>query len=394
MLRDLTRAFVESGHEVQVLTGFPNYPAGVLYPGYALRPWQEEWIDRVQVTRVCLYPDHSSSAARRALNFLSFAVSSATIGLLKARRADVVHLIHPITAGVTARLLSTRFGIPFTMEVPDLWPETLVTTGMIKSRLLVHAIGGFAHWVYSKAAAIRVISEGFRENLIRKGVPREKLQVIPNWCDIERHRPVERDPAVGRELGLAGYFNVVHAGAMGPAQHLETVLDAADLLRDLSDVRFVLVGEGICRQRLQETVITRNLTNVSFLSNRREDEMPPLLAWADVLLINLRRDPLFSITIPHKTYTYLASGKPILAAVEGEVAELISRLDAGVGCRSEDPESLARAVRKLRAMSIEERSQLGERGRAAAEGEFEKGRVLGKLVQMVCEVGSNREAIA
>ncbi len=333
LLADLAQSFQAAGHEVTVLTAFPNYPIGKLYPGYRMRTWQRETIDGVSVIRVPLYPDHGRSKVRRAMNYLTFAVSASFLGRCLAPRVDVIHAYcPPVTIGWPAWLLSRSFGVPFTMEIQDLWPETLEATGMLRGRRILTWIGRFANWVYRRAAAIRVISPGVRANLIGKGVPAHKVHVISNWVDTEVYRPTEPSARLAGEAGLAGRFNVMYAGNIGLAQGMDTVLDAAAAVADLAEVQFVLVGDGADLERIKRCVRDRGLANVIFLGQRATDEMPAFYALADVLLVPLRDDPLFRITIPHKVFAYMASGKPILAAVNGNAADTVRSSGAGLTC--------------------------------------------------------------
>jgi len=367
LVSGLAEALHAAGHEVTVLPGFPNFPSGKLYPGYRLQWWQKEVIRGVPVIRVPLFPDHSRSAIRRGLNILTFALAAAVLGPWLAPRVDVIHVIHPpLTIALPAWLLSRLRRVPFTYEIQDMWPETLQATGMLRKGMLLELIGRTAKWVYRRAAAIRVISPGFRQNLIAKGVAAEKIRVISNWVDAEAFAPVPPDPQVGEQFGLANRFNVMFTGMIGPAQRLDAVLNAAALLTDLPDVQFVLIGDGNDLQRLQSLAREQGLPNVKFLGRHPQQSMPGFFAWADALLVHLRDDPLFRITIPHKTFVYMAAGKPVLAAVGGDAADVVLQANAGLTCPPDDPRELATAVRRLYAMSPQQRRQLGENARRAA----------------------------
>ena len=384
LMSELPQTLQSFGHDVTVLTGFPNWPSGKLYPGYRLKHWQKEVLDGVSLIRVPLYPDHSRSALKRILNFVSFAVSAALLGPLLAKRTDVIHVVHPpVTVALPAWLISRLWGIPFTYEIQDMWPETLRATGMMNSERALALVDRFAKWVYKRAAAIRVISPGFRDDLLRKGVAPEKVRVISNWVDTGFYKPVEPDLELARELGLAGRFNIVYAGAIGLAQGLDTVLDAASLLQDLPGLQFVLIGDGVEAPRLKKITQARQLQNVRFLGRYPVDAMPGFYALADVLLIHLRDDPLFRITIPHKTITCLASGKPMLAAVEGDAAEMVRSAGAGLTCPPSDPKALADAARQFFTMASAERDEMGQNGRRIACELYGREYLVGQIGQML-----------
>ena len=394
LLLEIALSLRDAGHEVTVLTGFPNFPAGKLYPGYRLRFFQREQIEGVPVIRVPLYPDHSRSAIKRALNIASFAFSAAILGPWLIPRVDVIHVIHPPpTVALPAWILSRVKGVPFTYEIQDMWPETLRSTGMVHSERVLGWIGRFAKWAYSRAAAIRVISPGFRDNLVAKGVPAEKIHVISNWVDTDFYRPLDPDPQLAKQLGLAGRFNIMFAGMMGPAQNLETVVEAASLLDDLPDVQFVLVGDGNDVPRLRQLVERRGLANVKFLGRFPSEEMSGLYALADVLLIHLRDDPLFRITIPHKTFEYMASEKPILAAVEGDVAAVVQAAGAGLTCPQGNPKALAETVRRFHAMPAAGRQAMAANGRRVACECYARGAVTNQIVEMLQAVAIGAEHV-
>ena len=384
---DLAQTLQSLGHDVTVLTGFPNWPSGKLFPGYRLKHWQRENLDGVSLIRVPLYPDHSRSVFKRILNYVSFAASAALLGPWLAPRPDVIHVVHPpVAVGVAGWLISCLWRVPFTFEIQDMWPETLRATGMVNSEHALSLVGWFAKWVYNRAAAIRVISPGFRDNLLSKGVPPEKVHVISNWVDTDFYKPMKPDPELALKLGLTGRFNIMYAGTIGLAQKLDTVLDTACLLQDLPDIQFVLVGDGIELPRLQETARARELHNVRFLGRYPGDAMPGFYALADVLLVHLRDDPLFRITIPHKTMTYLASGKPMLAAMEGDVADMVRSAQAGLTCPPDNPEALADAVRRFHSMPHQQMVEIGQNGRHAACELYSRQHLVEEIARMLKSV--------
>ena len=349
------------GHEVEVLTGFPNYPGGRVYPGYRLRPWQREVVDGIPVLRVPLFPSHDQSGLKRALNYLSFACA-ASVGSLFLKRPDVAYVYHPpATASLPAMILNALRGVPFVYDIQDLWPDTLAATGMMENGAVLRGVGGFMDRVHRRATRIAVLSQGFRVKLIERGVPEHKVSVIPNWTN-EDKTDLSLPPAQrARELGFAGKFNVVFAGNMGRAQALDTVLDAAEQLRGEA-ARFVMIGGGVEEGRLRESARERGLSNVDFLPRRPPSEIGEILALADALLIHLKDDPLFAITIPGKTQASLRAGKPLLMGVRGDAAALVQEAGAGLTFPPQDAGALAAAVRELMALPPEERRRMGERG--------------------------------
>ncbi len=360
--RELTRR----GHEVEVLTGFPNYPGGKLYPGYRVRPWQREIMEGITVSRVALYPSHDRSALRRIANYASFALSAAAVGPCLVNKPDVVYVYHPpATVGLPAIVLRALRGCPLVYDIQDLWPDTIFSSGMVQRRWIASALDRWCRFVYSHVDRIVVLSPGFRQTLIARGVAAEKIDVIYNWADETSLRCAGCDEHRMRELGLAGRFNVVFAGTMGIVQRLDAVLEAAQLCAaTASDVQFVFVGGGVDKARLEQRAGRMRLPNTRFLPRLPVEAVGAVMSRADVLLVHLKDDPLFRITIPSKTQAYLAVGRPILMAVAGDAAKLIEQSRSGIACPPENPLALAEAVKRLRSMARPQREQLGANGRA------------------------------
>ena len=351
------RALEAAGHEVAVVTGFPNYPTGRLYPGYRLRFLERETIEGARVTRLPLYPSHDGSSLRRSLNYLSFFVSTLVFGLLRKRSFELAYVYHPpITVGLAAALSGLVRGLPFVLEVQDLWPDTVAATGMGGARL-TRLLGLVCRFVYRRASAIIVQSDGMRRTLIARGVPAAKLATIRNWAGQE---PASAPPAdAGRQDG----FSVVYAGNHGRSQSLETVLDAAAIIeRRRQDIRFHVYGDGIETQRLRRRAESMGLTTLRFHGRVPDEEILSAFAGAGALLLHLAEGPLFEITIPSKTQTYLAMGRPIVAGVAGETAELLRQSGAAMVVAPENPPALAHAICAMADLPREKRGAMGAAG--------------------------------
>jgi lipopolysaccharide/colanic/teichoic acid biosynthesis glycosyltransferase/glycosyltransferase involved in cell wall biosynthesis len=359
----LARALQELGHEVEVITGFPNYPGGKVYPGYRIKLFQIDIMDGVRVVRVPLYPSHDDSGLKRALNYVTFMLSSLIIGGVLTRKPDVIYAYHPpLTTGISAVFLGLFKGAPFVYDIQDLWPDTIGATGMLSSPRALQVIENVCQWVYARARNIIVLSNGFKTRLEERGVPAGKLTVIPNWAD-ESQIQLEDDPELKRDLGVGERFNIVFAGTMGKAQALESVLETAATLQVSEPrVQFVFVGGGVELPHLQQVVLEKGLSNVRFLARRPMSEIGRVLACADALLVHLKDDPLFEITIPSKMQAYMAVGKPVLMAVRGDAAAFIRESEGGLCCEPENPASLGAAIGQLLALSKPDLEAMGRRG--------------------------------
>lgn len=351
------------GFDVEVVTGFPNYPGGKVYNGYKIRLIRREVMDGVAVTRLPLYPSHNSSKAGRIFNYVSFFFSAAFYLIFCAHRADVVYAYHPpptvAIAAIVARFLRRT---PVVLDVQDMWPDTLRTTGMIRNERMLQVMAILCRWVWSRANHISVLSAGFRRLLIERGVSGDKITVIPNWADGE----TLANGAGTKPDGWAdlGKFRVLFAGNMGPAQALDTVIDAAEILGKSSPgVQVCFLGYGVELERLKTRAHNEGLANVHFFPRVPMSEVGAFLAAADCLLVHLKDDPLFAITIPSKTQAYLAAGKPIVMAVEGDAAEMIAASGSGIVVPPENPQQLAQAISRLASLSSDELAKLGDNGK-------------------------------
>lgn len=385
LLSDMTESLQELGHEVTVLTGFPNWPDGKIYQGYRIKLWQKETIEGVPIVRVPLFPNHSDSGLKRALNFISFVFTASILGLFLVRKPHIIHAIQPPTTCFSAWFLSRLWRIPYTYEIQDMWPETLQATNMIQNKKMLFLVGKFCDWAYKKSSAIRVISPGFKTNIINKGVPAEKIYTISNWVDNVFYAPKGFSDTLANKLGLSGYFIIMYAGTIGLAQGIGTVLDAAEQLQDEQRIKFVFIGDGIEMPQLKESVISRNLKNAVFLGRFPMTKMPELYALSDVLLLHLKDDPLFRITIPHKTLTYMSAGKPVLAAVEGNVGDIILDAEAGLVCPSGNPQLLASTARHFFNMTPTDRELLGKNGRREAIKNYSRNLLVGQIEKMLLD---------
>jgi glycosyltransferase involved in cell wall biosynthesis len=322
-------------------------------------------MEGIPVIRVPLYPSHDTSATRRIVNYATFALSAAAIGAAAVKPADVMYVYHPpATVALPALTIHGIRRIPFVYDIQDLWPDTLSATGMVNNGYLVGIVDRWCRMVYRAASKIVVLSPGFKEVLVHRSVPEEKIEVIYNWCDEGQIPKTPKNETLAKELGFSGRFNVLFAGTMGKAQALEAVLDAAGRVGGrIPEVQFVFVGGGIEVERLQRIARERRINNVLFLPRRPVSEIGEVLNLADVLLVHLKDDPLFRITIPSKIQAYLAVGRPILVGVRGDAADLVRAAGAGVDCLPENPESISEAVEKLYRMPRALLDEMGDHGR-------------------------------
>lgn len=354
------RELVARGYSVEVMTGFPNYPGGKVYPGHKIKLINREVIDGVEVTRLPLYPSHNKNKLGRLFNYFSFAFSVLIYGSIFAKRPNVIYAYHPpLTVGLSAVIIKFFRRLPVVLDIQDMWPDTLKATGMFSNKFLLKFVGRICNLLYSTVNKIIVLSPGFKDLLKSRGVPADKITVIYNWADEE----VLRSPfsEVPEEISKIKGFKILFAGNIGKAQGLNVVLDAALKVKDeYPNLNFVIMGQGLMLDDLKNRAKKSSLTNVHFLPAVNMDKVNGFLKSADALLIHLNDDPLFKITIPGKTQAYLAVGKPIILGVSGDAKTLVSEAKCGFFVEPGNADQLANISKKIMTLSKNELENLGD----------------------------------
>jgi glycosyltransferase involved in cell wall biosynthesis len=364
-INDLAREFSKRGHAVTVLTGLPNYPGGKFSPGYGFTGPYRELYEGVEVIRCPLLPRGSGSGVRLALNYMSFAVMATLRGLLAWRKDYDVIFVHepsPMTVGFPAIVIKALTRAPVLLWVLDLWPESVSATQAIRSPRVLRWIERMVRFIYRHCDRILVQSRAFVSHVERQRVPSEKILYLPSWAETLYESAVGALP-VPENVRLPEGFRIMFAGNVGAAQDFETILTAAERVKSRRDIHWIIVGDGRMLSWVQAEVARRRLGDTVHLLGRHPLEaMPAFFAQADAMLVTLRREPIFALTIPGKVQSYLASGRPIVAALDGEGARIIQEAGAGIVCPAERPEALADAVLRLAETPKEARELMGRRG--------------------------------
>lgn len=363
------RALVAAGHQVEVVTGFPNYPVGKLYPGYRLSLHKAETVDGVPVHRVPLYPSHGSSSIGRILNYFSFVASATLYGIFFARKFDVIYAYPPPTVALAATMIGAIRRRPFVLDVQDLWPDSVLKSGMAGTGRMAGSLATMCRFLYRRAARILVQSRGIGVKLVERGADPAKIDVVYNWADEDAARP-------RGELDVSTYvpddsFNIVYGGNLGRVQGLDTLVRAAHGARqEVPNLRLLLIGNGTEGAHLRALVAELGATNVDIRLGVPRTQIGDVFAAADVLALHLLDDPLFEITIPQKTQFYMAMAKPILIGVRGEAASFVEAARAGIVAPPGDVESIAAAMVAFARMAPDERVAMGRRGFEAYRRDF------------------------
>jgi len=372
-INEVVESLIDVGCEVTVLTGQPNYPRGKTFLGYrAFQTSTERHPKGYTIHRVPLIPRGNASALALICNYLSFVVSSALIGpfVLNNQKFDLIFVcgMSPFTQSVSAIWLGKLKRAKVAIWVQDLWPESLEATGFVKNKAVLGAVGAVVSWIYRHCDLLLVQSKGFISS-VRKMAGTTPIKYHPNPGELafEQQKGRSQRPPLLLNKG----FNVVFAGNLGTVQSLDTVLDAADMLREHPRINIVLVGSGSLTAWLEAEIKRRHLQNVSMPGRFPVEAMPSILGQASALLVSLCRDPFISKTIPSKIQAYLAAGKPIIASLDGEGANIIEESGAGVACPAENATALTQAILGLYKMPPQALEIMGRKGLDYYQKHFE-----------------------
>jgi colanic acid biosynthesis glycosyl transferase WcaI len=395
-VNDLVTELVRRGNQVTVLTGIPNYPSGKVFDEYRERPSAYDNYQGAQVIRVPMLP-RGSGGLRLIINYLSFVVGATIWGSwrLHGNQADVIFVFEPspVTVGLPAVWLGKLKRAPVVFWALDLWPETLAAIGVVRSPLVLMWVGRMVRFIYNRCALVLGQSRSFLGGIANYCNDKTKIRYFPSWAeDVFIDESVKLAPEVPEASNV---FTIVFAGNIGQAQDLSAVLDAAERLKTNKSVRWVIVGDGRKSEWLRSEVVRRGLHDQVLLPGHFPVErMPSFYAHADALLVTLKRDPVFSMTIPGKVQSYLMAGVPLLGMLDGEGAVVIRESNAGLTCNAGDGLGLTQAVLTLAAMPSENRKQLGLNGRSYALKEFGRTLLMDRLEALLTEAVKTAEAKA
>lgn len=382
-INEVVRSLVEKGIEVDVLTGKPNYPEGVIFSGYRAGGCQAESWSGATVYRVPLFPRGARGALRLALNYLSFVASGLLFGpwLLRKRQYDVVFVYgpSPILLAIPAVFLAWIKRRKLIVWVQDLWPESLSATGYVHNPWALRAVEWVVRWIYRHTDLLLVQSRAF-EAPVAALAPGKPIAYYPNSVDATFAEQPSPDVALPEVPALDEGFAVVFAGNVGAGQAVEVMVEAAALLKNVPQIRFVVFGHGSRWDWMREQVQSRGLSNLHLPGRFPVNTMPGLMQKAGALLVTLADEPIFSMTVPNKVQAYMAAGRPILACLNGEGASLVAEAQAGLSVPAQDAQALAAAVLRLYQMPVEDRVRLGANGRSYFKAHFDHDKLVDELM--------------
>lgn len=389
-INELVAELARRGHAVRVLTGKPNYPDADVFPDYRADPGKFDDFEGVPVSRVPML-SRGRGGVRLALNYLSFALSACLFGpwRLRGQSFDVIFVFEPspVTVGLPALLLRRLKKAPIAFWVLDQWPETLLAVGAVRSRVLLESVGWIVSFIYRRCDLLLAQSRSAMPQIRRYAGARPRVVYFPNWSETA---PNPEEVCAAPEVPpQPGSFTVLFAGNIGDAQDFPAILGAMERLKDRADIRWVIVGDGRRAEWLRDEVRRRGLSaRVALLGRFPLARMPSFYKCADALLVSLRSESIFAMTVPGKVQSYLAAGRPLLAMLDGEGAELVDRAQAGLVCSAGDQDGLASIVVRMADMPEAERASMASRARQLSQTEFDRTYLFGRLEQWLGELNT------
>lgn len=385
-INDLCLGLKERNHDITVLTGKPNYPSGNFFSGYSFFTKSIDAYNGIKIYRSFLIPRRSGKGFSLAINYLSFSMFSSFWVFLVKERFDKIFVYEPspVTVGIPAIVAKYRFKAPIYFWVQDLWPESITAAGGVKNKVAVYLTDQLTRFIYKHCHKILVQSTAFFDYIENQNVAKEKLIYYPN--STEQFYNVETpDPAF--KIKFPEGINLLFAGNLGEAQSFDTILDAASIIKQRNiNFNFVILGDGRMSGHIKKKIIEQKLENcVHLLGAYPPELMPKIFACADALLVTLKKDKIFSMTIPSKLQSYLACGKPVLASLDGIGAEILKSAQAGFACPAEDVEALVEIILDFIALDENIKNQLGKNARTYFEKHFERELLLTTLESILSE---------
>jgi len=380
-INDLVSELVKRGHQVTVLTGKPNYPEGKVFPDFAANPKAYKNFNGVSIIRVPMFSRGTGSFSL-VLNYLSFALSASLLSpiLLRGIYFDAIftYQLSPITVGIPAALIRAIKKAPLVFWVLDLWPETIEALDITRSNLILKPLKMLVRGIYKHCDLILAQSKSFIHKIRQYAGDSAHIEYFPSWSDVSFTS--DSEVAAPEVPILPNSFNIMFTGNIGEAQDFPAILKAAAILKNHENIRWLIVGSGRDGNWVEGEIKKQGLTDrVILLGRYPVERMPSFIKHADALLVSLKKEPIFSMTIPGKLQSYLAAGRPILAMLDGEGGKIIKDSGAGMACPSGDFVALAESALKLSKISLEERRSMGEKAIAIGLAEFDRDKLIGNL---------------
>jgi glycosyltransferase involved in cell wall biosynthesis len=382
-LNDFALGFIKKGHDVSVISSIPNYPHGKFYKGYGFFTKIQEIYKGIKIYRSPAIPRGSGSNLRLAINYISYVFGAILRSLLILNnKIDVIFVFgSPMTVGLPAIFIKKLKGVPICFWVVDLWPESVVSGGNLKSNLIPKILTPMVKFIYNQSDRILVSSKGFIASIEEKGIVRNKIQFFPQWAE-PIFKPVKSTQYLLGDVPKDS-FKIMFAGNIGEAQDFPSILDAAKELMHYDDIQWIILGDGSKKEWVKLKIKEYKLeSNFHLLGSFHIDKMPEFYSNADVMLFSLKDEYIFSITIPAKVQSYLACGKPILSMINGEAGKIVDNANAGLTCPAGSSISLAKNVLKIKEMPAYKMREMGRNARKYYVDNFERASLFDKAEEI------------
>jgi len=385
ILNELAQDLIARGHEVTIVTGFPNHPDGIVFNGYKKKLFSTEFIDGVKVVRCYLYTSPKKTFLRRLLNYISFAVTS-FLATLKLKNQDILFVVSPpLSNGLIALALNKLKTLPYIFNVQDIYPDAAISTGVITNKSAIRLLKKIEKFVYNNSNGISVISPNFKVNLCNKGVPQDKVSVIYNWIDTNEIVPLSKDNGFSFKHGLKDRFVVLYSGTIGLISGAEIILECAKKLITHKDIVFLFVGEGVVKDGLQKQVQKFKLPNVKFLSFQPRKTLSQVQSSSDVSIVSLARGTGVT-SVPSKVLGYMAAARPVIASVDSDsdTHVLIENAQCGICVGPGDSDALVQSILSFYYDRNKAKS-MGENGRKFLIDNFHRTRITSQYEKLFTE---------
>lgn len=361
--KELAETLSSYGHEVTVVTSYPNYPLGKIYDGWKQKlSGQWECINGVSILRCPVWPDHSKSVLFRGLHFISFTLSAILLTFYRVPRSDVFLVHHPPPSlAILAWLFNNRGHCPYVFRMADLWPEFIAGAGVSKSKILFKIVELFMRFIYQTSSHIIVPSPGFKRRLISKGVPSNKISFVSNYADESIYYPQDKDKELQHELGIKETDVIIlYAGNIGQPQRVDVLVDSMKLIKHRPEIKLFIIGDGQYKKHLQQMCWNERIESVVFFNQMLPEEVNRFYSIADALFIQLEDQLIWNDTIPSKIYAYMLASRPIIAAIKGDGADVVSASQGSCICEPCSARAIADCMLSIADMSIENRMLMGK----------------------------------
>ncbi|MBN1413047.1 MAG: glycosyltransferase family 4 protein [Spirochaetales bacterium] len=394
-INDFVEWMLKRKHSVTVLTGIPNYPEGKFFPGYGLFKNRRQKFRGADIIRSPLIPRGKSRGWNLVLNYFSFVFSASITGLLNVKKKyDVIFVFasSPVTAAIPAIIFKKIFRMPLCLWVLDLWPESVFSASRLRSAFIYRWLVKMVRFIYRHCDRIFISSKSFRSSINKKGVEDARIEYLPNWAEDLYLRSGNRNE--GNNMpALPEGFRIMFAGNIGEAQDFDSVLKAAELLKDYKDIKWIIVGDGRKKNWVEKQLIEKGLDQNIFLLGRFPmDKMPAFYSFADAMLVSLKSSEIFSLTVPAKVQSYMASGKPILTMLDGEGSAIVDEAAAGLSCGAGDYGALAANVLRLYKMDRREIQVMAANGLDYYKAHFDKHLLLSRVERIFESLSAGNKA--